>query len=88
MIALLAVGTVVLFCVGGLVGAAWTTQAMGSVSRRHAAERRTLNDGWRALADARQASGAPVHCARCHRHVSESSWLTVVSAHDEEDDGT
>jgi hypothetical protein len=89
VIVLLAVGAAVLFCVGALVGASWTTQVMGTVSRRHAAERRALNDGWRALTDARQARGASAYCARCHRHLSEPSWLTAVPAHpDEEDDGT
>ena len=89
MTALLAVGAVVLVCIGGLVGASWTTQVMASISRRHATERRNLNDGWRALADARRARGEPAYCARCHQKLSESSWLLVVSpATDEEDDGT
>ncbi|MGH7278597.1 MAG: hypothetical protein ACREJG_07900 [Candidatus Rokuibacteriota bacterium] len=90
MTALLAVGAVVMICIGGLVGASWTTQVMASVSRRHAAERRNLNDGWRALEEARQARGEPAFCARCHQKLSESSWLLVVSPAmtDEEDDGT
>jgi hypothetical protein len=90
---LLVLGAVMLLCFGALLGASWTTQVLGGVSRRHAAERRMLNEGWRALEDARRGPGRtpsePVYCARCHQRVSESSWLLAVPAlTDEEDDGT
>jgi len=89
MIPLLAIGAVVLFGLGALLGASWTTQIMGGVSRRHAAERRRLNDAWRALESARTARGEPAHCAGCHQRLSRSSWLMVVPAvGDDEDDGT
>jgi hypothetical protein len=88
MIPLLAVGAVVLLGLGALLGASWTTQIMGGVSRRHAAERRRLNDAWRALEDARSARGEPTHCARCHQRLSRSTWLMVVPATRDEDDGT
>lgn len=89
MTGLLLVGAVVLLCLGGLVGASWTTQIMGGLSRRHAVERRSLNDGWRALQAAKRNRGEPVYCARCHRELSESSWLLVApGTNDEEDDGT
>lgn len=87
MTALLVAGAVVLACFGGLVGAAWTTQVMGSVSRRHAVERRALNDAWQAVEDARRARGESVHCARCHKQLSDASWQ-LVALNDEEDDGT
>lgn|GEM_PF-6935839 len=87
MIALLIAGAVVLVCIGGLVGAAWTTQLMGNVSRRHAEQRRALNAGWQALEDARRAGGESAYCARCHQALSESSWRLVAPAlTDEEDD--
>jgi hypothetical protein len=86
MTALLVVGSVVLFSFGGLVGAAWTTQVLGGVSRRHATERRSLNHGWQALEDARLARGESVTCARCHQQLSESSWLFVSQQSPEDDD--
>lgn len=86
MTVLLVVGSVMLISFGGLVGAAWTTQVLGGVSRRHAGERRSLNHGWRALENARRARGDSVHCARCHQHLAESSWMFVSQP--EEDDGT
>lgn len=97
MTALLALGALMLLCFGALLGASWTTQVLGGVSRRHAAERRMLNEGWRALEDARRAPDSalsrihsePVYCARCRQRVSESSRLVVMPAStDEEDDGT
>ena len=87
MTALLVVGSVVLVSVGGLIGATWTTQVLGGVSRRHAAERRSLNHGWRALENARRARGDTVHCAQCHQRLSESSWM-LVGQPPEDDDGT
>ncbi|HEY0637816.1 MAG TPA: hypothetical protein VGD67_09230 [Pseudonocardiaceae bacterium] len=78
----------VLICLGGLLGSSWTAQALTTVSRRHAAERRNLDNGWRDLAMARRASG-PVRCARCERTITDTSWLLVVDPPlDEEDDGT
>lgn len=85
---MLLVGAVVLFCLGGLVGAAWTSQILGGISRRHAGERRSLNHDWRALEDARRARGEPTHCARCHRELSESSWQLIAPSAADEDDGT
>jgi hypothetical protein len=67
-------GAVMLFLLGGLVGAAWTTQTLGSVSRGHTTERRLLNAGWRALEDARRAKGESALCRRCHRPLSEPMW--------------
>ena len=89
MIIFLIIGAVMLFCFGGLVGAAWTTQILGGVSRRHAAERRNLNNGWRAFEDARRARDESVLCARCHRELSEMSglYLTLQLGPDD-DDGT
>ena len=86
MNAVLVVGAVVLFCFGGLIGAAWTTQVLGQVSRRHAMERRSLNSEWLALENARRARGEAVHCARCHQRLSESYLAVSHVALD--DDGT
>jgi hypothetical protein len=85
MTPLLMVGALVLFSIGGLVGATWTTQVLAGVSRRHAAERRSLNHGWRALENARRTRGDSVHCARCHQRLAESSWM-LVGLPTEEDD--
>ena len=86
---LLLVGAVLMLCIGALVGASWTTQVMAGVSRRHATERRFLNESRQALEAAKQARGGPVHCDHCRRELSGSRWLVVVAAQaDEEDDGT
>lgn len=84
---MLVVAAVVLICLGGLIGATWTTQVMGTVSRRHATERKNLNDGWRALQDAKQSDGDPVHCARCHQTLAMSGRpLVSATAYIDEDD--
>jgi hypothetical protein len=85
---LLFVGAVVLFCLGALLGGSWTTQALHGVSRRQAAERRKLNEGWRALEAARRSRGEPVSCARCHQALSQAGWLMVIPALAQDDDGT
>lgn len=88
MVTVIAIGAIVLFCLGGLVGATWTTQAMGNVSRRHAAERRALNDEWAAVTDARIARGEPAYCGRCHKDLlTEANRPLVAQALlDEEND--
>ena len=79
---------IVLVCFGGMLGATWTSQAMGTASRRLATERKHLNNGWRDLATARQARGAAL-CPRCDRELTDTSWLLVIDPSlDEEDDGT
>jgi len=77
--ALLIIGAVTLFLLGGLIGATWTTQILGGVSRRHAAERRSLNSGWRALENARRADPSEsVLCARCHQRSSGPMWRHIA----------
>lgn len=87
MIGLLLVVSAGLLCFGGLLGASWTTQIMGKVSRRHATERRELNQGWRELAAARRAGDA-VLCPQCDDQLTGSGWLLVIEEEDDEDDGT
>ncbi len=48
MTILLVVG-LVLIVVGALVGSSWTIQALEGRTRQHAAERRRLNEEWRAV---------------------------------------
>lgn len=88
MTTLLLVAAAVLICIGGLLGASWTTQMLETVSRRHAAERRVLDEAWRALEASRHRQGQ-VRCAHCDRRLTGSGWLLVVEPpYDEEDDGT
>jgi hypothetical protein len=77
-------GAVVLFSIGGLVGAVWKTHVLRDVSRRQGRERRSLNHAWRALEHARRARGEAL-CARCQR-LAESSYTHVSQPKD--DDGT
>jgi cell division protein FtsL len=49
MITVMLVGVLLAVCVGALVGSTWTTQALEGSFRRHAAERRQLNEEWSAL---------------------------------------
>jgi hypothetical protein len=79
-------GAVVLFLLGGLAGAAWTTQTLRGVSRGHTAERRLLNTGWRALEDARRAKGESTLCRRCHRPLGEPMWQHMARTRGEDDD--
>lgn len=85
----IAVG-IVLICFGALLGSSLTTQALGGVSRRHAVERRNLNDDWRALERAFADAKATSYCPRCRQRddADDADWLVVVHPTDEEDDGT
>lgn len=87
MTVLLTIGGIVLFCFGGLVGAAWTTQALSQASRKHARFRRRLNEEWQALTDARRARGESVLCARCHQQLVELNRQQLAIS-TEDDDGT
>lgn len=60
-VALLAMCGTLLVCIGLLLGAAWTTQALQPRLREQAEERRRLNEGWLALSAARRRG----QCPRC-----------------------
>jgi hypothetical protein len=68
----LLLGSVLLVCLGLLLGASWTIQAIQPKLRHQAAERRRLNEEWLAVrAVHRQIS----HCPRCGCSLrSEPDW--------------
>ncbi|HVE96345.1 MAG TPA: hypothetical protein VNA67_05115 [Pseudonocardiaceae bacterium] len=56
-------GAVILVCLGLLLGASWTIQAVQPKLRRQAEERRRLNEEWLAVRTARQQQDECPHCA-------------------------
>ncbi len=60
-------------CLGLLLGAAWTTQALQPKLRQRADERRRLNEEWAAVRTSRQRSQCP-RCATPAFEQSEQSW--------------
>ena len=76
----LMLGALLLICLGLLLGASWTTQALQPTLRRQAEERRRLNQEWVALRDARQRLQ---RCPRCHWSLSERNWYSTGTLVDE-----
>jgi hypothetical protein len=77
---------VLLVCLGLLLGASWTTQALQPKLRHQAEERRRLNEEWQAIHDARQQRD---ECPRCASPLSERDWRfapTVVEERPYDDD--
>ncbi|MFZ0122199.1 MAG: hypothetical protein WAN20_05795 [Pseudonocardiaceae bacterium] len=64
-------GSVLLLCLGLLLGASWTTQALQPKLRRQAEERRRLNEEWSTVRAARRHRG---ECPRCASPLSEQNW--------------
>lgn len=64
-------GAVLLVCLGILLGAAWTTQALQPRLRQQAEERRKLNEAWLAVRTARGQLG---ECPRCGYALGEQDW--------------
>ncbi|MGH3918250.1 MAG: hypothetical protein ACRDRY_06790 [Pseudonocardiaceae bacterium] len=64
-------GGIVLVCLGLLLGASWTVQALQPKLRRQAEERRRLNEEWSAVRTARRQRS---ECPRCARPLSEQDW--------------
>lgn len=60
-----------LICLGLLLGATWTAQAIQPKLRVQAEERRRLNDEWIALRAARQHFS---HCPRCGYPLTGQDW--------------
>ena len=52
-----------LVCLGLLLGSTWTTQALQPRLRRHAEERRRLNEDWLAIRSTRRRGEKCPHCA-------------------------
>jgi len=62
---------VLLVCLGMLLGATWTIQALQPRLRRQAEERRRLNQEWLAVHAAHRQRG---ECACCGKSLSERDW--------------
>jgi hypothetical protein len=62
---------VLLVCLGLLLGATWTTQALQPRLRHQAEERRRLNEEWAAVRTARRQQG---QCPRCGVPLSGHDW--------------
>lgn len=83
MITLLVVG-LLLIGVGALIGSSWTVQALEGRFRQHAAERRRLNDEWRAIRAHRTQQR---RCAECDDELQLYRQPALVTgAHDDYDD--
>lgn len=77
---------VLLVCLGMLLGASWTTQALQPKLRRQAEERRRLNEEWSLVRAARRQRG---ECPNCKCPLSEQNWYiapTVVEERPYDDD--
>ena len=80
-----ALSAILLVCLGLLLGATWTTQALRPNLRRRAEERRRLNEEWSAVRTARRQRG---QCPRCASPLSERDWYfmpTLVEDPPDED---
>ncbi|MGH3824721.1 MAG: hypothetical protein ACRDRA_18090 [Pseudonocardiaceae bacterium] len=64
-------GAVLLVCLGLLLGATWTIQALQPKLRRQAEERRRLNAQWAMIRTAHRQQG---ECPLCERSLSEREW--------------
>jgi len=62
---------VLLVCLGLLLGASWTVQALQPKLRRQAKERRRLNEEWSAVRTARRQWE---ECPRCGSPLSDQDW--------------
>lgn len=83
MITLLVVG-LLLIGLGALIGSSWTVQALEGKFRRHAVERRRLNEEWRAVRNYRSQQH---RCAGCEERLDLYRQPALVTgAHDEYDD--
>jgi hypothetical protein len=76
-VALMVLSAVLLVCLGLLLGAAWTVQALQPKLRRQAEERRRLNAEWSAIRTARRRRG---ECPRCASPLSERDWFVAPTA--------
>ncbi|MGH3720543.1 MAG: hypothetical protein ACRDRI_17190 [Pseudonocardiaceae bacterium] len=82
MVALIALGSVLLVCLGLLLGSSWTVQALQHKHRRQAEERRRLNDEWLSVRAAHQQRGT---CPRCSRLLSERDRSVAPAPPDADD---
>jgi hypothetical protein len=74
-----------LVCLGLLLGWVWPIKILQPKFRRHAEERRKLNEEWSAVRTARRQRG---QCPRCASPLSERDWYfapTVVEDRSDDD---
>jgi hypothetical protein len=71
MVTLIVLCAVLLVCLGLLLGATWTVQAMQPKLRRQAEERRKLNEEWSEVRAARRRRNV---CPRCASQLSGWDW--------------
>lgn len=64
-------------CLGLLLGATWTTQALQPRLRQQAEERRRLNEEWLAVRAALRQRGK---CPRCGGPLSEQDWYLAPTS--------
>ncbi|MDQ2884237.1 MAG: hypothetical protein M3Y48_24620 [Actinomycetota bacterium] len=74
---------VLLVCLGLLLGATWTIQALRPKLERQAEERRRLNEEWLAVRTARRQRGT---CPRCGSPLSERNWYIAPTVVDDQPD--
>lgn len=79
----LALGGLLLCCIGLLFGATWTTQALQPKLRQLADERRSLNAEWVAVRTARQQLE---RCPRCGYPLTGAPWFTPTLTERRRDD--
>jgi cell division protein FtsL len=80
----LALGGLLLCCIGMLFGATWTTQALQPKLGQLADERRRLNDEWMAI---RAAHRQLERCPRCGYPLTEAPWFApTLTKHSHDDD--
>jgi hypothetical protein len=73
---MMAAGAGLLVCLGLLIGASWTTQALQPKLRRQAEERRRLNAEWSAVRTARRQRSKCPHCAS---PLSDQDWYYTTT---------
>lgn len=72
---------VLLACLGVLVGASWTVQALQPKLRRQAEERRRLNEEWSFVRAARNQRN---ECPNCRCSLYEGNWYIAPTVVEEE----
>ncbi|MGH3780126.1 MAG: hypothetical protein ACRDRO_05690 [Pseudonocardiaceae bacterium] len=71
VLGLVLLGSVLLICLGLLLGATWTTQALQLRLDHRAQERRRMNEEWSAIRAARRQWK---QCPHCTSPLSDQDW--------------
>lgn len=74
MLTYLLIAAVLLIGLGILVGSSWTQQALDRRFRQNAAERRALNEEWRAVRELRAELAAHDRAARSGQGCGPGEW--------------